>query len=146
MLIGPVIAPIIGGFLSDAFGWRSTFVLLAILTTPIFVYIIIFLPETHHWLVLQKIKEKNQHKLSMNQNRLDSSASLNDNYIEDNNLVAFSKNIESNNQKSTNSYDNLEDLSLTVEDNKTEFKLTTLPSQSNKEILDPLLIILEVQT
>ena len=59
MLVGPIIAPVIGGYLSQAFGWRSTFILLAAMTTPIAVYAYIVLPETHQWFVIQAIKKRN---------------------------------------------------------------------------------------
>lgn len=60
MLIGPIIAPVIGGYLSQALGWRSTFILLAVMTTPIAVYAYIVLPETHQWFVIQAIKKRNE--------------------------------------------------------------------------------------
>lgn len=56
MLVGPVIAPIIGGFLSQAFGWRSTFVLLAILGAPAVLLTILLFPETHHFYVNEKVE------------------------------------------------------------------------------------------
>jgi len=59
MLFGPVIAPIVGGALSQAFGWRSTFVLLAILTIPVFLITVFSVPETHHWLVMKHHEQKN---------------------------------------------------------------------------------------
>ncbi|KAI9290673.1 MFS general substrate transporter [Neoconidiobolus thromboides FSU 785] len=45
-LVGPVIGPIIGGFLSDAFGWRSTFWTLTILGGIVLVASVFLLPET----------------------------------------------------------------------------------------------------
>src|SRR5690242_16275308 len=67
MLIGPVIAPIIGGVLSQSFGWRSTFVLLAILTVPVFIITFFTVPETHQYFVLQRIEECNSHKYAQHQ-------------------------------------------------------------------------------
>ena len=43
LLIGPVIAPLIGGALSAWRGWRATFVLLAVLTGPIVVSVFLFI-------------------------------------------------------------------------------------------------------
>ena len=61
MLVGPILGPFVGGFLANAFGWRSTFVSLAIMAFMAFVMIIILVPETHHYFLLQrlsKLKEK----------------------------------------------------------------------------------------
>lgn len=59
MLIGPVIAPIIGGFLSQAFGWRATFILLACLGAPGVMITLLAFPETHHHFVSKSIEETN---------------------------------------------------------------------------------------
>ena len=48
MLLGPIIAPIIGGVLSQAFGWRSNFMFLALLNVLV-VICVLFVPETNHW-------------------------------------------------------------------------------------------------
>ena len=57
MLIGPIIAPLCGGILSDTFTWRSTFVLLAIMAVPIFLATALIVPETQHWHVAQRLKK-----------------------------------------------------------------------------------------
>ena len=44
--IAPAIAPVIGGWLHDAFGWRSVFYFLAIYSSLIFVLILLRAPET----------------------------------------------------------------------------------------------------
>lgn len=57
MLIGPIIAPLIGGALADAFTWRSTFYLLLCMGFSIFIIAIICVPETHHYFASQKKEE-----------------------------------------------------------------------------------------
>lgn len=47
MAIGPLVAPLIGGQLTAAFGWQSNFVFLAIIGSLLFVVASIMLPETH---------------------------------------------------------------------------------------------------
>jgi DHA1 family bicyclomycin/chloramphenicol resistance-like MFS transporter len=44
--IAPAIAPVIGGWLHEAFGWRSVFVLLAIMSAALAVWCFASLPET----------------------------------------------------------------------------------------------------
>ena len=53
MLLGPIIAPIIGGVLSQAFGWRSNFMFLALLNVLV-VICVLFVPETNHWHIRHK--------------------------------------------------------------------------------------------
>ena len=53
MLIGPIIAPLIGGILAEEFSWRADFVLLAVMALPITLFTFIFTPETHHWYVVK---------------------------------------------------------------------------------------------
>ncbi|KAI7859961.1 major facilitator superfamily domain-containing protein [Circinella umbellata] len=55
-LLGPAIAPIIGGYLNQELGWRSTFWFLAIFALCIWLGILLILPET--WRPLEK-KVKN---------------------------------------------------------------------------------------
>ena len=57
ILLGPVIAPLCGGILSETFTWRSTFVLLAIMAIPIFLATALIVPETEHWHVAQRLKK-----------------------------------------------------------------------------------------
>lgn len=52
-LVGPIVGPIIGGAIATAFGWRGTFVLLAILGLIVIAGIFFFVPETLHYFVLQ---------------------------------------------------------------------------------------------
>jgi DHA1 family bicyclomycin/chloramphenicol resistance-like MFS transporter len=44
--IAPAIAPIIGGWLHDAFGWHSVFYFLALYSSMVFVLILVHIPET----------------------------------------------------------------------------------------------------
>jgi predicted MFS family arabinose efflux permease len=44
--IGPIIAPAIGGYLQDYFGWKACFYFLAAYSTSVFVVTLFFLPET----------------------------------------------------------------------------------------------------
>lgn len=53
MLIGPIIAPLVGGILAEEFSWRADFVLLAVMALPITLFTFIFTPETHHWYVVK---------------------------------------------------------------------------------------------
>ncbi len=48
MIMGvvPAIAPVLGGFLQDAFGWRSTFIASLLFASALGVWIILALPET----------------------------------------------------------------------------------------------------
>lgn len=46
MLVGPVIAPILMGVLSQAFSWRATFVLLAALVPPAAILTFVAIPGT----------------------------------------------------------------------------------------------------
>lgn len=55
LLVGPIIAPVIGGALSFAYGWRSTFILLAFLTIPIFVSSLVVIPETNRHIVKERL-------------------------------------------------------------------------------------------
>lgn len=44
----PILAPVLGGQISEHFGWRMIFALLAVISTLCIVLIATFLPETHH--------------------------------------------------------------------------------------------------
>lgn len=46
MGIAPILAPLLGGFLSQAYGWRSLFYVLAGLSTLCFFAVMLFFPET----------------------------------------------------------------------------------------------------
>ena len=54
MLVGPIIAPLIGGALSDAFTWRATFYLLLVMTLLISIGCYFIVPETQHYKVAKK--------------------------------------------------------------------------------------------
>lgn len=54
-----MIAPVIGGALSEAFSWRATFVLLSAMTVPLSILSFYVLPETHHYFVVQRIAAAN---------------------------------------------------------------------------------------
>lgn len=51
MLLGPILGPLVGGFITDASNWRFVFVALASIVIPILVCCIFLVPETHHWFV-----------------------------------------------------------------------------------------------
>ena len=55
MLVGPIIAPLVGGILSQSYGWRATFLLLAVMALPIALLSAVVLPESHHYFALQNI-------------------------------------------------------------------------------------------
>jgi DHA1 family bicyclomycin/chloramphenicol resistance-like MFS transporter len=44
--VAPAIAPVIGGWLHDAFGWHSVFHFLALYSTLVFVVVVVWIPET----------------------------------------------------------------------------------------------------
>ena len=54
-LVGPILGPFVGGVLANTFGWRSTFISLAIMATISVLMILLFVPETHHYIVLQRL-------------------------------------------------------------------------------------------
>lgn len=47
MGVAPIVAPLVGGYVSAAFGWRAIFVLLALFSTLCLLAVIFILPETH---------------------------------------------------------------------------------------------------
>ena len=49
MLVGPIIAPLVGGALADGFTWRATFYLLLVMTSLITLFCYLFVPETQHY-------------------------------------------------------------------------------------------------
>ncbi|WIA31137.1 hypothetical protein OEZ86_001155 [Tetradesmus obliquus] len=60
MFIGPILGPVLGGGLSQAFGWRSTFMAVIMYAAVILLPLLIFVvPETHQYIVLQRLKSNN---------------------------------------------------------------------------------------
>ena len=55
LLVGPVVGPFIGGILTNWFGWRSTFIALAIMAVASAALTLLFVPETHHYLTIQRL-------------------------------------------------------------------------------------------
>lgn len=58
LLIGPIIAPLIGGYISQIYTWRSCFVLLAIITVPVALVAYVAIPVTEHY----KVVKQHHHK------------------------------------------------------------------------------------
>lgn len=85
MLVGPIIAPLIGGGLASLFGWRATFVLLVVFTAPICVAAYYILPETQHWFVHQNIISRNEKINNSENERREISSNSNGNGIENDN-------------------------------------------------------------
>jgi len=57
-LVGPLLGPLLGGGLSQAFGWRSTFICLAVFCGVIVVPLLIaVVPETHQYKVIQRLQQ-----------------------------------------------------------------------------------------
>jgi multidrug resistance protein len=54
LLVGPIIGPLVGGVLSNFFGWRSTFISLGVLAVISISMIVLCVPETNHYRVLQQ--------------------------------------------------------------------------------------------
>ncbi|CAF3689739.1 unnamed protein product, partial [Adineta steineri] len=49
-----LVGPIIGGPLSYRFGWRSTFIVVEILTIVLFILYVLLVPETHQYIIICK--------------------------------------------------------------------------------------------
>lgn len=64
-LLGPVAAPLIGGALSTALGWRSTFLFLAAFCGLFGTVLYIFLPETRQHLTLVQLSDKDPAHLAV---------------------------------------------------------------------------------
>ncbi|CAF1004946.1 unnamed protein product [Rotaria magnacalcarata] len=60
--IGPVIGPLIGGPLSQAFGWHSTFIFLSIFSFCVLLIMLIVVPETHQYFVKEHFHKANPTK------------------------------------------------------------------------------------
>lgn len=64
--IGPVLGPLVGGPLANAFGWRSTFIFLAVYAAVSIIVTFIFIPETH-----QYFAKENFHKANLTKRIID---------------------------------------------------------------------------
>ena len=60
--IGPIVGPVIGGPLSYAFGWRSTFIFLTICSFIAIVVTIFLIPETHQYFAMEHFHKTNPNK------------------------------------------------------------------------------------
>ena len=60
--IGPIVGPVIGGPLSYAFGWRSTFIFLTICSFIAIVVTIFLIPETHQYFAKEHFHKTNPNK------------------------------------------------------------------------------------
>ncbi|CAF1340405.1 unnamed protein product [Adineta ricciae] len=60
--IGPIGGPLLGGPLSSAFTWHSTFVLLAIFSICAIIMILILVPETHQYYIKEQFHKTNPDK------------------------------------------------------------------------------------
>jgi multidrug resistance protein len=65
-LVGPILGPLVGGALSNRFGWRSIFVTIAIMAAVCFSTILIFIPETHHYLFVKRLSNPKKQLKNMN--------------------------------------------------------------------------------
>lgn len=50
-VLGPTLSPVLGGLLSQYFGWRAIFQFLAAFAAPVFALLLLFFPETCHKVV-----------------------------------------------------------------------------------------------
>ena len=48
MVIAPMVAPMVGGFLDTAFGWEAIFLFITLLSGAVLLWAVLVLPETHH--------------------------------------------------------------------------------------------------
>lgn len=48
MSLFPALAPIVGGYVQQIFGWRANFALMLFLLIAVFIWVVLILPETHH--------------------------------------------------------------------------------------------------
>ncbi|WIA13681.1 hypothetical protein OEZ85_007241 [Tetradesmus obliquus] len=58
MLVGPILGPILGGALSQAFSWRSTFIMVAMYAALIILPMAAFMPETHQYKKLRRMHQR----------------------------------------------------------------------------------------
>uniref|UniRef100_A0A383VQ82 Major facilitator superfamily (MFS) profile domain-containing protein n=1 Tax=Tetradesmus obliquus TaxID=3088 RepID=A0A383VQ82_TETOB len=57
-LVGPVVGPLLGGFISQYFGWRATFIALALFSALIIPMVALALPETMQYKRLAALRAK----------------------------------------------------------------------------------------
>ncbi|CAF1438645.1 unnamed protein product [Adineta steineri] len=55
--VGVLVGPIIGGPLSYHYGWRSTFIVVEMLAVVLFILYVLFVPETHQYIIVCKYHE-----------------------------------------------------------------------------------------
>ena len=60
--IGAVVGPLIGGALSSAFGWRSTFIFLTVYSFIVLIMVFILMPETHQYFAKERFHKANDNK------------------------------------------------------------------------------------
>jgi len=60
--IGPIIGPVVGGPLSYAYGWRSTFIFLSIYSFIAIVAVVFLVPETHQYFAKVHFHKTNPNK------------------------------------------------------------------------------------
>ncbi|GMM36154.1 hypothetical protein DASC09_034790 [Saccharomycopsis crataegensis] len=56
--LGPIIGPLVGGWIYIRAGWRWLYWVMFILSAVVYVFVIFAVPETHHQTILKKRKEK----------------------------------------------------------------------------------------
>lgn len=67
--LAPILAPFIGGYVSEYFGWRAIFALLALVSSLCLLLIIRYLPETHSPAQQIKIKDSLKNYMSILKDR-----------------------------------------------------------------------------
>lgn len=55
LLFGPILGPLIGGAIAQAYGWRSCFIALTLLG-GLLTLMLVFVPETHQQLIVQRMR------------------------------------------------------------------------------------------
>jgi len=63
LLVGPILAPVIGGLLTTAMDWRAVFIFCAALSAPMLA-IVCVLPETQHWHLLRQRRHQQLQQLA----------------------------------------------------------------------------------
>jgi MFS family permease len=60
LLVGPIISPVIGGLVSSALDWRGIFILMAALSLPLLLLVLLCIPETQHFFVARVRRERGE--------------------------------------------------------------------------------------